>query len=969
MLPVLALALALALLPALRASPPRFALATPRPIPGNAEYMERLAAARQILRAPPTSPTAPFDPTGVARLKGASYIPSTARNAIQHWHNYSSALTRRELGFAAGVLNHIKLTLTWVNWFIEPTPFLANLEDTIAAAAALNFSISLALFEGPGEDPGPDAPSLLTSGQYATHGWLSSPGFSQLGNATLLPVLDAYVAALTLRYARDARVVGWDVLFQPNLCDPTTDPTCHTKAFLARYLASVASAVNPALQWTTTSIIPGAEACDALRLPGQGGGRTAVAFENYNGNRGAVGGDSGGVLACGQQLSPTQPLPVLLTASIGRQERPPSGVCETIFEAYGLPFMDIPPHDRVGYILPGLMLGVDEFTVSGNQGLVWPNGTWYAAEERACLAAPVPPLPPPPPGPPPAALNYTTPDGLRVGLRAATRAVQALELADDARWFGNFSFVPPLWGYIPDKPRRDFSGCHHVGDATLRIQPAASTNASDWAFYSSAQASSDVPVDVLPVNDPTGLVLDAANLTRAIVSTGGQDTRFPFTLHLTRTLERMPAGGPGFVLRWNLSLPAFASGGVRVGGLGFSLVSDTFFGGTNNTQIAAAGSFLDAHVGLGSAFATFTRADGSDTLLVTPCGVGEADPPPAALRSGMEAWRPILEDPVPPNQGIYEWTVHSQAWASEWAVNAQAPMLTFPSDPAHAAAWPHPQSPWPSWHLAETVHVPNPRPWNPPTSLVLQPGQWADYALCFSRVAGAAGKEQARGPRGRDAALAALRHPMLLSVPGYVLGGDMGNATLFITLPTPLTLASASCEDGAGILGLGAPYAVPTLGPAGASTTTALPLLPAALAHSRARLLLTFSNGATASLHYYILPPLSALTAAYGAFAATTSYLPRSTPDPFGRSASFMPWDREDGVRVLQDGRPFVVGLSDDAGGGRRWAWAQRPPGRPLQRRWRCWMSTLMPHCWASSQTLPRPPSLACRTPLPGAFS
>lgn len=29
-----------------------------------------------------------------------------------------------------------------------------------------------------------------------------------------------------------------------------------------------------------------------------------------------------------------------------------------------------------------------------------------------------------------------------------------------------------------------------------------------------------------------------------------------------------------------------------------------------------------------------------------------------------------------------------------------------------------------------------------------------------------------------------------------------------------------------------------------------------------------------------------------------------------------MPWDREDKRHVLQDGRPFVVGLSDDAGGG-----------------------------------------------------
>jgi hypothetical protein len=50
---------------------------------------------------------------------------------------------------------------------------------------------------------------------------------------------------------------------------------------------------------------------------------------------------------------------------------------------------------------------------------------------------------------------------------------------------------------------------------------------------------------------------------------------------------------------------------VRLGGFGFSLVSDTFFGGTNNTAIAASGSFLDAHVGLAAGYATFTRADGS----------------------------------------------------------------------------------------------------------------------------------------------------------------------------------------------------------------------------------------------------------------------------------------------------------------------------------------------------------------------
>ena len=140
-----------------------------------------------------------------------------------------------------------------------------------------------------------------------------------------------------------------------------------------------------------------------------------------------------GVQDCGRSLGGA---PALLTGALGRAERPPSGVCETLFEAYGAPFIDVPAHDRFGVILPWLMIGVDVFTRDRplpNQGLVWPNGTWFDAEERACFAAAVPPLPPPPPGPPPPGVNFTTSDGLVVGLRNSTRAVQVLGIAGDVR--------------------------------------------------------------------------------------------------------------------------------------------------------------------------------------------------------------------------------------------------------------------------------------------------------------------------------------------------------------------------------------------------------------------------------------------------------------------------------------------------------------------------------------------------------
>jgi hypothetical protein len=873
-----------------------FAAYAPYPAPGpaktigpNVDYLRRMDEWGLIARAPLPFISAP-DPYNSSMMKGVSYIPSNARNQLAQWHDYDGMLARKELAFAAdGDFNAVRVTLHWALWAVDGDTFLSNVADFVSAAAALNLGVIFSVFEGVGGDPGADAPALISSGAYKTAGWVSNPGLSQVANATLLPTLDAYMAALLSKFGHDARVVGWDAYYRPVLCHPCEN----TDAFLPHVLATVNAGVDASKSWVTTTIIPGGAACDASNVPTAG--RTLVGFENYNGNRGAVGGDTQGVQGCASSLDPKSPPPVLLTGSMGRFNNPPSALCEIIFECYGTAFMDIPSHPRIGYIIPSLMLGVDEFSSAANQGLIWPNGTWFSAEERACVAARVPPFPPPPPGPPAPGVNFTTVDGLRVGLRNATRAVQVLGLVDDPRWFGNFSFVPPLWGFIPEKPHRDGFGNHHIGDFTIRVQPAAETNASKWGFYTSAVGASP-PAQPLPLSGGAYDVSDLTAATRA----GAVDATFDLGLRVVRSVEPAPGGAPGFAIRWNFTSTANAS--LRIGGLGFSLISDTFFGGTNNTAIAASGSFLDAHVGLDGGYATVTRADGSRQLLVTPCSTG----------AQLEAWRPILEDACPPNEGMWEFTVHSAAWENEWSVNKQAPdEMAFPDDDLHRAAWPNPKSPHPSWHLSETVWTPNPRQWNPPSSVVVAPGASVDYALCFSLPplpAGADSAGTAGGPRARDAGLAAAGIPVLLPVPGVVIASDMTAAAMFVLPPRGARLLAATSDDPDAL-------AVGTL-TAAAGGFVRVPVSGVAGAHGRARLALNFSDGSTTSAHYWVLPPLNDHAANYGAFGASTSWLPRDFPDPFGRSASFMPWDREDKVHVLQDGRPFVVGLSDDAGAG-----------------------------------------------------
>jgi hypothetical protein len=187
-------------------------------------------------------------------------------------------------------------------------------------------------------------------------------------------------------------------------------------------------------------------------------------------------------------------------------------------------------------------------------------------------------------GPPPPGVNFTTPDGsLIVGLRNTTRAVQVRETglpssvrggealkckhsssrareepcgaanasasprpsapqllspADDDRWFRNFSFVPPLWSAAPAKPHRDGPGCNHIGDVTLRVQPASETNASSWAFYSSSLGADVVPAVPLPHGGSPAY--DAVNLTDAVTAPGQIDTRYPLGLHVFRSVEPAP---------------------------------------------------------------------------------------------------------------------------------------------------------------------------------------------------------------------------------------------------------------------------------------------------------------------------------------------------------------------------------------------------------------------------------------------
>jgi hypothetical protein len=508
-------------------------------------------------------------------------------------------------------------------------------------------------------------------------------------------------------------------------------------------------------------------------------------------------------------------------------------------------------------------------------------------------------------------VNFTV-AGLRVGLRPGAHTVEIMGIVDDPMPPFNFSFVPPLRNY--GRSDRSLPGCHQLGDVTLRIQPLAATNASDFALFQTSWAG--FIHTATPVAPPGPNVFAADDITPLLNATPVENranpSGFPLSVRVVRSYERVvdaASGQEALLLRFNLT----ALADVRVGGFGISLPADNFFD-QDLLHIAQTNSAADPHIGGEHAWAEWVRVTGNQSLYVLP---GNA-------QTKMEAWRPLLED-CNFNGAMYEWTVLSGAWAAEWEVQRQAPGALFMAadlaalpDGKGGRVWPAPLSPWPSFKGNQTVWLPGlaeKRAWNAASVLEMRAGDTATYALRLAMAPEGA-------MRARDAVFTGAGEPVLHAVPGYTLGTDMTGAVLYVTPPRGATLTGAAVKAGQEGTLLAAVGGVV----AGAAVVALTPLAP-----GPARLELTFSDGSRAAAHYRVLAPFATQIANFGAHMAGAGWLPVDYPDPFGRGGNVQTWDREDGAFALDDARAYIVGLSDDAGASMNLAHGMKVAWAPVQ--------------------------------------
>jgi hypothetical protein len=432
-------------------------------------------------------------------------------------------------------------------------------------------------------------------------------------------------------------------------------------------------------------------------------------------------------------------------------------------------------------------------------------------------------------------LDFETPD-FTLKLVRASQTVAALS----PKGANGFDFTP-----ADRLDARASDRFNSLGDITFRVSVG---NSGTWQDYSTSAARR--PVQALTATAP---VLAAANLASTLPAECPLDVTRRWLIERGR-----------LVLRFDVTNKTGDS--VRIGALGLPMIFNNMLRGRQLSQMQEVNSFTDPAINQDGGYVQVTRLNGlGPVLLVVPDG-----------KTPLEAWR-LLNEPNGPNnvfqrgnpyEGVFEWMVHSAAYAeNEWKGR---------------------------------------QPWNAPTLSVLPPGQTQQYGVVFLVA-----------PEIRDVeqTLAANNRPVAVGIPGYILPTDL-DARLFLNYPRKVVSIEISPARAIAVTA-----DAPTRSGWKSYTLRGR-------TWGRAQLLAKYEDGTQQSISYTVIKPASEAVADLGRFLFTRHWYVDPT-DPFGRSPSVMTYDRGNNRIVLQDARAWIAGLGDEGGSGPWLTAAMKIYGQP----------------------------------------
>ena len=187
-------------------------------------------------------------------LVGSNYVPRSAINQLEMWQEatFDPAQIEQEFGWAQAMgMNTMRVFLHDLLWQQDSAGFKQRIDRFLTIASRHHIRPLFVLFDScwdPSPQLGPQHPPI--PGVHNS-GWVQSPGSRGLGDSSQYPRLKAYVVGVVSAFAKDERILGWDVWNEPGAYNAGIFPKTELRDKIARVTALLpqafawARAANP----------------------------------------------------------------------------------------------------------------------------------------------------------------------------------------------------------------------------------------------------------------------------------------------------------------------------------------------------------------------------------------------------------------------------------------------------------------------------------------------------------------------------------------------------------------------------------------------------------------------------------------------------------------------------------------------------------------------------------------------------
>lgn len=156
---------------------------------------------------------------------GANFLPSTAINQLEMWQaeTFDTATIDKELAMAQSLgMNIMRVYLHNIVWQNDAQGFYDRINKLLEIADRHGIKILFTIFDSCW-DPFPQAGKQPVPQPFVHNsGWVQSPGQKVLKDSTQYPMMEKYVKAIVAKFAKDNRIVMWDVWNEPdNMTGPS----------------------------------------------------------------------------------------------------------------------------------------------------------------------------------------------------------------------------------------------------------------------------------------------------------------------------------------------------------------------------------------------------------------------------------------------------------------------------------------------------------------------------------------------------------------------------------------------------------------------------------------------------------------------------------------------------------------------------------------------------------------------------